>query len=119
FHAPYLPYEQGSFGVARMDGMVFFFINNHPELQAFDMLIDNSVTVTDLSDMLFPFSILFGENDGLGVSQELDQPKGLTIYPNPVTTTLVIRCPGPSLDVSIYNMTGHLVFRQAGLSSRS
>src|SRR5690606_31950891 len=34
FHAPYLPYEQGSFGVARMDGMVFFFINNHPELQA-------------------------------------------------------------------------------------
>ncbi|MBK8500073.1 MAG: hypothetical protein IPL52_14935 [Flavobacteriales bacterium] len=47
FHAPYLPYVQGSFGIAIMDGLAFSAYNNHPELGfgIYDMLISDSLTV--------------------------------------------------------------------------
>src|SRR5690606_24838393 len=54
FHAPYLPYSQGSFGIAIMDGLAFSAYMNHPELGfgVHDMLINDSLTVSELTDYL-------------------------------------------------------------------
>ena len=43
FHAPYLPGPE-SIGRATLGGNYFFFNNNHPELHAFDMLLDRKST---------------------------------------------------------------------------
>jgi len=88
-HAPYLPYVQGSFGIATMGGDHFFFFNNHPELQAFDMLIDDSVFVPQDGGVLFPFGVYFGANDGVSVSERAVGQ--LLITPNPAHDRTAIK----------------------------
>lgn len=108
FHAPYLPYEQGSIGAARMDGTVFFFVNNHPELQAYNMLIDDSVVVSEFWDYLFPFGVSFFLNDGLGVSEGRASAT-IGVCPNPATTELFIEGHGRYTTVWITDAMGRMV----------
>lgn len=110
FHAPYLPYVQGSFGIATMGGDHFFFFNNHPELQAFDMLIDDSVFVPQDGGFLFPFGVYFGASDGVSVSER--SVDHMRITPNPARDRTSIKGePTVRYDLHLIDINGSVVLR--------
>ncbi len=111
FHAPYLPYEQGNIGVARMDGTLFFFINNHPLLQAYDMLIDDSVFVWEQWDYLFSFGVSFGPGSGIGMNGLPAPSDRLSLYPNPAWEELYVRSDEERMDVTVLDAMGRVVMR--------
>ncbi|MBK8500075.1 MAG: hypothetical protein IPL52_14945 [Flavobacteriales bacterium] len=111
FHAPYLPYVQGSFGIATMGGLAFSAYNNHPELgfDIYDMLISDSITVDFLWDYLFQFGVGFGADDGLGISHDTASNQSLMLTPNPVHDDLRIRCKEPLIDLMVMDQLGRRV----------
>ena len=113
FHAPYLPYEQGNFGSARMDGSLFFFYNNQPDLQAYNMLIDDSVFVWVDWDYLFPFSVTFEPYDGTGMDEGLQ--KANWFVPNPTTGLLTWAGSEPLATVRLIDLQGRSVAHYANL----
>jgi hypothetical protein len=119
FHAPYLPYEQGSFGTARMDGNLFYGLNNDPMLQAYNMLIDDSVVVWELWDYLFPFGVLFepGTPDPLVVN-EPTACIGVRAWPNPAKTDLWLDGTSGLMDIVISDASGRIVRNMIGHESR-
>lgn len=112
FHAPYLPYEQGNISVAIMDGPLFFFINNHIELQAYDMLIDDSVFVWDQWDYLFSFGVSFGPGSGIGMNGLPVPSDRLSLYPNPAWDELYVRSDEERMDVTVLDAMGHVVLQR-------
>jgi hypothetical protein len=110
FHAPYLPYDQGEFGVATMDGLAFSAYMNNPDFEfgRYDMLISDSLTVSVLTDYLFPFGIYFGPDDHVGLGSIARSPP-LAIYPNPARTTLYMRTNGRPDHGTILDLTGQVV----------
>ncbi|MGV9013253.1 MAG: T9SS type A sorting domain-containing protein [Flavobacteriales bacterium] len=111
FHAPYLPYDQGVFGEARMDGLYFFFNNNHPDLQAYDMLWDDSVVIADPA-YLFPFSVLFEPDDGVGVHEGNRRSSAISIYPNPASHQIRIDLDEQVEMAKIIDMTGRVILSE-------
>lgn len=109
FHAPYLPYSQGEFGIAIMDGLAFYAISNHPELGAYDMLIDDSVTVDQFSEYLFSFSVYFGEDDHVGIRPQQGTLPPFVICPNPAQTVLNVYTEGKLERISILDLSGRIV----------
>jgi hypothetical protein len=108
FHAPYLPYEQGSFGAALMDGLGFTDVSNGPGFGIFDMLIADSVTVSQFADFLFPFSVYFGQDSGLGLFEE-QVPARVRPWPNPATANLYLGGHGVFSSVRVVDMAGRTV----------
>jgi hypothetical protein len=119
FHAPYLPYEQGSFGTARMDGNLFYGLNNDPMLQAYNMLIDDSVVVWELWDYLFPFGVLFepGTSDPLVVNEPTACVE-VRAWPNPAKTDLWLDGTSGLMDIVISDASGRIVRNVIGHESR-
>ncbi len=111
FHAPYLPYDQGSFGIAIMDGLAFSAYSNHPELGfgIYDMLISNSITVDFLWDYLFQFSIYFGDGDGVGLPIHVPVDPAFSIGPNPVRSMLHVRSADELVELRIFDLSGRNV----------
>lgn len=81
FHSPYLP-TYDTIGVAKMGGTYFFFNNNDPWLQAFNMLLTDSVVVDVDAEFLFPFGVYFGADDGIGIN-EVGAGGSMVAAPNP------------------------------------
>ena len=110
FRAPYLPYVQGNFGIAIMDCLAFFAISNHPELGAYDMLINNDVTVDQFSEFLFPFGVYFGPSDGVFVSER--SVGQMRITPNPAHDRTSIKGePTVRYDLHLIDVHGGAVLR--------
>ena len=87
FHAPYLPYEQGSIGVASMGGSYFFFHSNDFTENGYNMLIDDQAFVDTDTDYLFPFGLNFEAGSPLQLYEYKKEPT-LLIYPNPASDQL-------------------------------
>lgn len=107
FHASYLPGPE-SIGMATMGGEYFFFNNNHPELQAFDMLLADSVVVSTEVDFLFPIPVYFAAHDGLGVVDVAVDGEFL-IQPNPATDLVRWRPPASVVETSLVDQLGRTV----------
>lgn len=116
FHAPYLPYSQGSFGIAIMDGLAFSAYMNHPELGfgVHDMLINDSLTVSELTDYLFTFSVYFGEDDHVGIHGQHLGATSLGLWPNPATGTLHLKADGNLRHIRILDLSGRTLIDLAG-----
>ncbi len=87
FHAPYLPYAQGNFGLAFMDGNYFFFHSNTGNEMGYSMLITDSAFVNEDLDFLFPISVYFGPGDPLHVGS-WKNPERMEVFPNPAQKTI-------------------------------
>ncbi len=111
FHASYLPYGQGNFGVAFMEGLAFSGYPNNPNLQfgQYDMLISDSITVDFLSDYLFQFGILFGADDGVGIRMKSANDSVLSFWPNPAQTVLNIQTASKLDLIQIMDLSGRIV----------
>lgn len=71
FHASYLPYAKGSFGVAMMNGIAFSqFDQGGTGFGIFNMLVDDSVTIDFLSEFLFPFPVYFDAGNTIGMNPD-------------------------------------------------
>lgn len=114
FHASYLPYAQGDFGIAIMDGLAFSQFGQSGQFGVFNMLIDDSVTIDFLWDYLFTFSIYFGPVDDTGISGPEETGESLGIWPNPATDKIWLRpALGHATDISITDITGRRLFHQS------
>jgi len=92
FHAPYLPYGQGTFGQAYLDGSYFFFHSNDATENGFNMLIDDLVSIpTGGADDLFPFAVYLGPGDPSTVEIADSTPQPTLVFPNPATDVLHIQ----------------------------
>lgn len=109
FHAPYLPYGQGSIGIAGMGGLAFSQFAQSSEFGVFNMLIDDNVTVEFLWDYLFPFGVYFGEDDGVGIVTEQDGNDPLSIAPNPARSAIQIGAAGVVSEIRIMDLSGRTV----------
>ncbi len=111
FHAPYLPYDQGSFGIAIMDGLAFSAHMNHPELGfgIHDMLINDSVTIDFLWDYLFTFGVYFGPDNHLGIHSSTTSNPLLSLHPNPASITLHLQAKDSLVHITIVDLAGHKV----------
>ncbi|MBS1582995.1 MAG: T9SS type A sorting domain-containing protein [Bacteroidetes bacterium] len=119
FHAPYLPDTDGGIGVARMDGEYFFFFNNHPLMHAYDMLMDDSVVVSDDHGYLFPIYLMLGPDDGngIGVEERAGSSPALQACYDPAAGSLILHgLPGNSA-VEVFDLLGHRVAYAAGLGT--
>jgi hypothetical protein len=114
FHAPYLPYDQGEFGVATMDGLAFSAYMNNPDLEfgRYDMLISDSITVDFLWEYLFSFAVGFGPDDGVGVTPAATADHRSLLYPVPATSCLWIRSKEPLVEVQVYDAMGRMVLQE-------
>ena len=90
FHAPYLPYSQGHFGMAVMSGIAFSqFDQGGVGFGLFNMLIDDHVTIDFLWDYLFTFGVYFSPIDDTGI-YEKPASTGLKVWPNPAQQSVQI-----------------------------
>jgi hypothetical protein len=111
FHAPYLPYVQGSIGLAVMDGLAFSAYSNHPELGfgVYDMLLDDSLTIDFLSDFLFQFGVGFGADDHVNTPWMRSNGRALSIWPTPARAELHLRSTSVLDDLLIMDLSGRIV----------
>ena len=109
FHVPYLPFEQGDVGIAIMDCLAFFAISNHPELGAYDMLIDDSVTVDQFSEYLFPFSVYFGADDHVDISTLGPHGSALSFSPNPAKTFIHVQTDAKFQEIYVLDLVGRVL----------
>ncbi len=110
FHAPYLPYDQGSFGMAIMDGIAFSQFDQSGEFGVFNMLIDDSVTIDFLWDYLFTFSVYFGPDDHVGMREQQAPAPLLSVWPNPARSMLHVQAPGSEAgEVLVSDLMGRRV----------
>jgi hypothetical protein len=114
FHAPYLPYDQGVFGVATMDGLAFSAYMNNPDFEfgRYDMLLSDSITVDFLWEYLFSFAVGFGPYDGVGVTPAAPADHRSLLYPVPATSCLWIRSKEPMVEVKVYDAMGRIVLQE-------
>ena len=114
FHAPYLPYDQGEFGVATMDGLAFSAYMNNPDLEfgRYDMLLSDSITVDFLWEYLFSFAVGFGPDDGVGVGSAAPEEDGISLFPDPASSCLWIRSKEPLVQVQVYDAMGRMVLQE-------
>lgn len=110
FHASFLP-DPAAINYARMDCGHFFFYNNDPGLQAFNMLIDDTVQVEMMwpNDALFPLEVQIGHGSTIGVGESPPTSPAFALWPNPADDRIAIQAPGSIRDYHIYNATGALV----------
>jgi hypothetical protein len=114
FHAPYLPYDQGEFGVATMDGLAFSAYMNNPDFEfgRYDMLLSDSITVDFLWEYLFSFAVGFGPYDGVGVTPAATADHRSLLYPVPATSHVWIRSKEPMVEVQVYDAMGRMVLQE-------
>ncbi|MFZ1616522.1 MAG: hypothetical protein WAT41_04125, partial [Flavobacteriales bacterium] len=118
FHASYLPYAQGSFGVAFMDGIAFSQFDTGLGFGQFNMLTNDSVTIDFLSDYLFQIPVIFGPSDDTRILETSAVNGGLHIWPNPVHDKVWIAPSyGTMKAISICDIAGRLIFHQDNLMS--
>ncbi len=117
FHAPYLPYSQGSFGIAIMDGLAFSAYMNHPELGfgIHDMLINDSLTVSVLTDYLFTFGVYFGPDDHVGITEPHAGASPPGPWPDPATTTLHLPVGDKLNHIRILDLSGRAIMQANGI----
>ena len=109
FHAPYLPYAQGSFGQAYMDGDYFFFHSNGIGENGYDMLIDDSSYVDSDWESLFPFAIYFGPDDHVGIQESHEHGGSISFFPNPAGSSVYLQVDEPILSIRILDIAGRVV----------
>lgn len=91
FHAPYLPYNQGHFGMAVMDGIAFSQFDDHGMgFGVFNMLADDHVTIDFLWDYLFYFGVYFGPTDDTGIETRSGYGP-VQVRPNPATQEVLVQ----------------------------
>lgn len=108
FHASYLP-ETDTIGLASMGGTHFFFYNNDPWLHEFNMMLDDSVVITDPDevDVLFPISVSIGHGGTAGLPDL--QARFLTAWPNPTDGILLLPALGSTQTLSVADNLGRVV----------
>ncbi len=112
FHASYLPYAQGSFGIAMMNGIAFSqFDQEGTGFGIFNMLIEDSVTIDFLSEFLFPFPVYFDAGNTIGMKEhDMAKAPQLQVWPNPTQGGIHIVAPGSEAgDVFVSDLTGRRV----------
>ena len=117
FHAPYLPYNQGHFGMAIMDGLAFSQFGQSGQFGVYNMLIDDSVNIDFLWDYLFPFAVYFGPVDDTGITGPGGIGESLGIWPNPATDKIRLHSAlGNATSISIIDIAGRQLFHQSNPS---
>lgn len=107
FHASYLPYGQGTFGQAYLDGSYFFFHSNDATENGFNMLIDDFVSIpTGGADDLFPFAVYLGPGDPSTVEITDRSPQPTLVFPNPATDILHIQGLKGNEQIKIFDHLG-------------
>ncbi|MBK7287389.1 MAG: hypothetical protein IPI95_09940 [Flavobacteriales bacterium] len=94
FHAPYLPYAEGSFGLAFLDGGYFFFHSNTGNETGYSMLITDSAFVNEDLDYLFPIPVYFDADNTIGVGEHQSAETALRLWPNPAQRVVHVQAPG-------------------------
>lgn len=110
FHAGYLP-DPYAINVARMDCNHFFSFNNDPPLQAYNMLLDDSVIVEMMfpNDALFPLGVGFSHDDLMSLPTRANQAMGCVVFPNPAKDQVTLACPERLLKVRVLDGYSHQV----------
>ncbi len=108
FHAPYLPYSQGHFGIAIMNGIAFSqFDQGGQGFGIFNMLIEDSVTIDLLWDYLFPIPVYFDAENTIGIREGQPDEASVQIRPNPARATIRAVFPGSAAkEFSILDLSG-------------
>jgi hypothetical protein len=107
FHAPYLPYAQGSFGIAFMDGIAFSQFDTGLGFGQYNMLTNDSVTIDLLWDFLFPIPVTLGPDDHTAISGHSAPDGLLRTWPNPAHDKIRLRpLAGYVKTVSITDIAG-------------
>jgi hypothetical protein len=102
-----LPFD---INVATLDNEFFFFSNNDPNLHhQYSMMFEDSIEIEPFSwgsQDHFPidFAIGYDPNYGVGIRKE-KEAASITIYPNPVTTMLVIKHKNNYKETSFVRLT--------------
>ena len=110
FHAPYLPYIQGHFGIAYMDAIAFSQFDTGLGFGMYNMLTSDDVTIDFLSELLFPFGVAFGAVDDVGLADQVMSDTILRIWPNPTASQICFRLPTSEVkDVLITDLTGRKI----------
>ncbi len=118
FHAPYLPYAQGSFGLAFLDGGYFFFHSNTGNETGYSILITDSAFVNEDLDYLFPIPVYFGPGDPLHVNSRKEQ-KGMAVFPNPAEKTIRLSGLQGNGSITIHDRLGRIVLTVGPISITS
>lgn len=108
FHATYLP-NPAAIQTAKMDCAHFFGYNNDPFLQAYNMLLDDSVVVELMfpNDYLFPLQVFIDGDAHAGLSATTATASiGLTVWPTPTSDVVEWLCPEPVRKVSLLDFSG-------------
>ena len=110
FHAPYLPYAEGSFGLAFLDGGYFFFHSNTGNETGYSMLITDSAFVNEDLDYLFPIPVYFDADNTIGVGEHQSAETALRLWPNPAQRVVHVQAPGSeSGEVLVSDLMGRRV----------
>jgi len=117
FHAPYLPYEQGSIQWASMTGIAFSqFDQGLPGFGLFSMLLDDSVTIDQLWDYLFPFPVLFSGDNTIGINSQRRPEPRMQLWPNPAQRLVHVQVPGgEAMEVLVSDLIGRRVIGPTNL----
>lgn len=108
FHSPLLPIQPNNFiQVARIDNGYFFFINNDPPLQAYNMLIDNSAFAPYYnfgSQSQFPITI--STNNGPVGIQSISLKNSIKLFPNPSNEKIRVESFNSIISIDLIDMRG-------------
>ena len=108
FHAPYLPYDQGSINMAYMDGSYFFFHSNDGSGWGYNMLITDNVVVDEESQFLFPFSVYFsGDSITIGIGK--NALERWNPCPNPTRNFIHLPGTDPQASITLFDQMGRPV----------
>lgn len=111
FHASYLPFQQGTILSACITNDYFYFVNNDPMSECYNMLIDNHAEAPYFNwgpQNHFP---MFFHFDGHGVNIEnISTDNFYSVFPNPVCNIFSITSQIPIKGFSIFNFFGHEVY---------
>lgn len=123
FHADYLPPEPvGWVNYAQLYSDYFFWVNNNPNDQDFDMTIIDTVmspdpSITDpwfwQSWIHFPLSVYMHQEPETDIKLNFNDNKEVTTYPNPLKDNLHFDLgTQTNLQLSIYNSAGERILFQ-------
>ncbi|MBK8500072.1 MAG: hypothetical protein IPL52_14930 [Flavobacteriales bacterium] len=111
FHASTLP-NPAAIQIAKMDCGHFFLYNNDPGLQAYNMLLDDSVTVALLfpNDFLFPLSVYIdGDAHASATNYTRSISNELVVWPNPTNGRTEWVCKEPLCETLILDASCRVV----------
>ena len=110
FRASYLP-DPFAINTAQMHCNHFFSFNNDPYLQAYNMLLDDSVSVELMfpNDVLFPLGVFFDHINLTSSSAQVGRNRNQLMWPNPVANIIKWDPHEPRYGVNVFDTAGRPV----------